>query len=227
MKKFFVAISLIIIVFSACKKEPDTITLVTNPGGNLVIKVLDEGNIPISKAKVYVQSTIGDGVTLFYDSTNNDGLCNVGKLLEGEYEYSVGAYKGNIYYYKGGAFQIVGGDSKTIEVNPFKNVTKMSVRIVDYYNNDPIPSLNVALIPHAPYYNVSYSFESLVNEAYFTGITDGNGWVTFNKVPYSSINGEYSVMVFRSSNEWDYPSSNNSFYLSAYSTNQFTVEVDL
>lgn len=227
MKKIFVAIAMIAFVFTACKKEPDTFTLVTNQGGNVSLKVLNEDNTPFAHAKILVSSTINEGTVIYYDSTNNEGICNVGKLLEGEYEYQVSAFKGNIYFEKTGAFQVISGDSKLVQVNPFTNVTNVSFKIVDYYSEDPISSLNVALIPHAPYYNTTYSFENLVNEAYYIGITDANGWVTFSKVPYYSIPGEYSVMVFEESNNWEYPSSGNTFYLSSYSTNQFTVRVSI
>lgn len=227
MKKPFLIIALFAFIFSSCEKDPDTITLITNQGGNVTIKVLNDDNTPFAHAKVAVASTIGDGSVLYYDSTNNEGICNIGKLLEGQYEYMIAAYKGKVYFEKEGAFQVISGDSKTVEINPFTNVTKVSVKIVDYYYETPLADISVALIPHAPYYNNSYSFESLINEAYYTGVTNTDGWITFNKVPYHSVSGEYSVMVFTDSNNWDYPSSGNTFYLSSSQLNSYTVRVDL
>lgn len=227
MKKLFLVITMFAFVFASCDKDPDTITIVTNQGGNITIKVVNEDNTPCAHAKVGIASTIDDGAVIYYDSTNSEGICNVGKMLEGQYEYIVAAYKGKVYFEKNGAFQVIGGDTKTVEINPFTEVTKVTVKIVDYYYENPIPDVSVALIPHAPYYNVTYNFESLVSEAYYTGITNSDGFVSFNKVPYSSLSGEYSVMVFRDSDHWDYPSSGNTFYLSSYQANSFTVRVDI
>lgn len=227
MKKLFIALAMFACVFASCDKEPDTITLITNHGGNIIIKLVSDDNTPIARAKVAISSTVTEGTLIYYDSTNNEGICDPGRMLEGQYEYIVTAYKGKLYFEKYGTFQVIGGDSKTVEINPFAEITKATFTIVDYYNQNPLTDVRVALIPHSSYYNFTYTFDSLMNEAYYTETTDLQGQVTFNEVPYTTAAGQYSVMVYRDNGQWNYPSIGNTFFLSSNQPNIFTVRADI
>ncbi len=227
MKKLSLILLLATSLFISCEKDPDNITVVLNGSGSLSIKVIDEQNNAFNGAKVNVYSSIPEGERIFYDSTDASGVCNVGKVIQGQYLYYVSAEKDNRIYNIAEYFQVIAGESKTIEVNPFLNVGKLSIRIIDYFSN-PVELVNVALIPHSNYSNVTYYFDDLLEEAYFNARTNADGWVTFDKVPAGAMySSEYSVLVYFSSSEYAYPYSNNGFYVYRDTERKYTVQVDL
>lgn len=193
----------------SCQKDsetfPENFTVTMNESGTLSIKIIDSDGGPVEGAILSVLSSIPESEEIYYDTTDASGTCNIGKVLQGQYRYYVSTEKNGMTYGEREYFQVIAGDAKYIEVNPFLNVGDISVEIVDYYG-DSIPNVNVALIPHPSYYGTSYTFQSLIDESYFVRTTDSHGWVNFKNVPAGDpYTIEYSVMAFYSSNDYDYP----------------------
>lgn len=205
MKSSILSVVLIALLFISCEKNPDNITVTIINSGTLKVKVTDNSNNGVAKAKLSVYSRVNDGYDrIFYDSTDASGNLDVGKLLEGSYEFYLWVKKDNRIYNSRGYFQVIAGNEKIIEVNPFRNVGNVTVSIVNT-NNEPITGVNVALIPHPKFSNINYTFESLLQEAYFTGVVNSNGSVRIEKIP---ADWEYSVLIYRSSSEYEYSFSN-------------------
>lgn len=227
MRKLILILSLATGLFVSCGKDNDNITVVLNGSGDLKVKVVDEENNAVNSAKVSVYSSIPEGERIFFDSTNASGICDLGKVIQGQYMYYVYAKKGKMTYSTAEYFQVITGETKTLEVNPFLNVGNLSIRIIDNQMN-PVGFVNVALVPHARYSNVTYFFEDLKEEAYFDAMTNSDGWVTFDKVPTGAMYGlEYSVLVYFDSSEYDYPYSNNGIYVYRDTERKYTIQVDL
>lgn len=225
MKRLLLISALLSTVLISCQKDPDTITVISKQGGDVTLKVLDESGTPFKGAIVSLANSYSGGGILYYDSTKADGNCAIGKLLEGNYRYQVSAKRGKITYGETGYFQVIGGEAKTIESNPFANVTKVGFRIMDYFNDEPIENVNVALIPYQIYSGSGLTFQEMIEDAYFIGSTDGEGWVRFSNVPYLASTGTYSIIIYYNENNYTFPVYNNYFNLSHDSPNNFTVEV--
>jgi hypothetical protein len=224
MKSSIISLVLIALLFASCEKNPDNITVTLNQSGTLKVKVTDDSHNGVSKAKLSIYYRINDGFDrIFYDSTDASGILDVGKLLEGSYEYYLWVKKDNRIYNSHEYFQVIAGNEKTIEVNPFLNIGNVTVSIVNV-NNEPITDVNVALIPHPKYSNVYYTFESLLKEAYFTGAVNSKGSVRIEKIP---TEWEYSVLIYRSSTEYEYPNYNNYVYAIREEERSFTIQAYL
>lgn len=63
-------------------------------------------------------------------------------------------------------------------------------------------------------------FEALLKEAYYTGAVDSKGSVRIEKIPSES---EYSVLIYRSSTEFEYPNYNNTVYALREVERSFTI----
>lgn len=216
-----------IFLLASCEKDPDNLTVLLNQSGALSIKVLDDSQSGFKGAKVSIYSSIPEGERIYYDSTDINGICDIGKVLQGQYEYYVYAMKDNKTYSYSEYFQVIAGDTKTIETNPFLNVGDARVKIVNI-NSEPIADINIALIPHPNFSNVDYYFQDLLDEAYAIGKTDSEGWVEFQDLPAGSkYSMEYSVLVYYDSENYDYPIYNNYVYVSRDLERNFTIEVDI
>lgn len=221
MKNSIFLLVLIALLFVSCEKNPDNITVTLNQSGTLKVNVTDESHNAVSKAKFAVISRFIDNYQrIYYDSTDASGKLDVGKLLEGTYEYYVWVKKGNRDYTIHDAFQIIAGDEKIIEVNPFLNVGNVTITIVNE-NNVPITDVNVALIPHPKYSNINYTFESLLEEAYYTGAVNSKGSVRIEKIP---ADWEYSVLIYRNATEYEYPNYNNYVYAFRDEERSYTIQ---
>lgn len=214
-------------LFASCEKDSDNLTVLLNQSGTLSIKVVDNSQSGFKGSKVSIYSSIPDGERIYNDSTDINGICDIGKVLQGQYEYYVSAVKDNITYSCSEYFQVIAGDDKTIETNPFLNVGDARVKIVNI-NSEPIAEINVALIPHPNYSNVDYYLSDLIDEAYAIGKTDSEGWVEFQDLPAGSrYGGEYSVVVYYNSENFDYPTGNNYVYITRDSNSNFTLRFDI
>jgi hypothetical protein len=221
MKSSILSLVLIALLFVSCEKNPDNITVTLNRSGTLKFKVTDDSHNGVPKARISVIYRENDGYSrVFYDSTDATGNLDAGKLLEGSYEFYLWVKKDNRVYNSGDDFQVIAGNEKIIEVNPFRNIGNVNISIVNV-NNEPLTGVNVALIPHAKYSNVNYTFENLIKEAYYTGAVDSKGSVRIEKIPAES---EYSVLIYRNSNEYEYPNSNNSVYALREQEGSFTIQ---
>jgi len=208
----------------SCQKQADNIIVNMNQSGTLSIQVLNENGSAGAKGLVYVFSSSPGGQIIYRDSTDINGICYVGKLIQGQYSYYVSTTSNNKEYNDGAYFQIITDEAKTFQVNPFLNVGTAKVKIVDT-GGTPIPNVNVALLPNF-YNNSSYSFNDYLAFACFIDATNNDGWVTFEKVPAVSLFSlEYRVLVYYDSNTWDFPYRN--IYVYKNEVQAFTIEVDL
>lgn len=210
-------------ILPSCEKNDDH-TIVFNNSGSLTVKVLDENNQPCNDASLTVY---GGGQMLFQDTTNTTGVFNVGKLLYGEYGYSVTAKKENRTYSDNRMFQIVAGDDKVIQINPYSYVSKVKINVIDYWTGQPVQDISIGLLPTGSFsQGTSYSFEDYIKLCYFIEVTDSNGQVIFNEVPVGSIYGRsYIAFIFTDESHWE--TSGNTMYVYKDETNTFTVQTML
>lgn len=209
----------LILALSSCSKYPDELTVTLNESGNLSVRVIDDNGTGVNNAKVSIYS-LYSGMKLFYDSTDVAGIVNFGEVLQSEYGYYVIAQRGNMEYTYTDVFQVIAGKNKLVEVNPFINVGDVKLKILNYYSN-PIPDIHVALVPFTQYTGRDYTFDELINKAYFIGTTDSNGEVLFNKVPVR--NNYYSAVLYYNSDNYDYPDYNNYIYVDRDVVQYFTI----
>jgi len=212
------------IALFSCKKDSDNVTVLLNQSGTVTVKVTDDNQNGFKGAKVSIYSSIPEGERIYFDSTDSKGICTVGKVLQSQYGYYISAEKNNKTYQLSGFFQVIAGDDKIIEVNPFLNVGNARVKIVRGYSNEAITNVNVALIPHSRYSGVNYVFQELIAEAYAIGKTNSEGVVEFQSMP---ADVEYSVLVYSDSNTYDYPTYDNFVYVTRDFKRNVTIRVDL
>lgn len=222
MKKI-IYLFVLTILLASCEEEPDNLTVLLDQSGTLSIKVIDNDQSGFKGANVRIFSSIPGGEIIFNDSTGANGICDAGKVLQGQYGYIVSAVKENKTYSYGEYFQVIAGDDKTIETNPFLNIGDASVKIIDI-NSDPITNTKVALIPHPCFSNVEYIFSELKDEAYAIGETNAEGIVEFLDMP---VGLDYSVLAYNSSETYSYPNINNSVYISRGIKRNFTIQCDI
>jgi len=216
---------LLCLFFASCKKDADNLTVLLNQSGTLSVKVTDNNKgFPGAKVRIYSANS-----ELYSGSTDANGICNIGKILQGQYECYVSAKNDKKLYESIQYFQVIAGDDKTLVVNPFLNVGDIKLTIVQgyYYDDSPVPDVNVALIPHPHYANVEYNFQDLIEEAYAIGKTNSEGVVELFNLPAAGdgYNFNYSVLVYYNSDKYDYPYS--SVYITKGVKRSFTVRVNL
>lgn len=195
--------------------------------GRLSIKVIDTDKNAVADAVVSVDSSIPENERIYDGTTDANGMCDVGKVLQGQYEYSVTAQRGNRTYSERKSFQVFAGDKNEIQINPFENVGGLKIKIVNW-NSEPISYVNVAIIPHPRYSNDEYFFQDLMDESYAVAKTNLEGVVEFSDLPAGTMYGrEYSVLAYFDSENYAYPSGNNSQYVYRNTTRSYTVKVNL
>ena len=212
----------------SCEKDPDNLTVLLNQSGTVSLKVTDDNQNGFSGAKISIYSSIPERERIFYGSTDVNGICTIGKVLQGQYMYYISAENNKKTYQSSEYFQVIAGEDKIIEVNPFLNIGDARIRIVKGYANEPIADVNVALIPHPNYSNETYYFQELLEEAYAIGKTNSEGWVEFQNLPAGAggYSFEYSVLVYFDSSTYDYPVSNNYVYITRDVKRDFTIRVN-
>jgi hypothetical protein len=225
MRKISFIFILFLLVIS-CEKNPDNLTVLLNQSANLSLKVIDLDQIGFKEAKVNIYSSVPASERIYYGLTDMNGICNIGKILQGQYEFYVIAEKDNKKYSLNEYFQVIAGEVKTIEVNPFLNIGGAKIKIVDI-NSKPIADVNVAIIPHPRFSDKEYIFQDLINEAYAINKTDSEGWVEFQDLPAGAkFSYEYSVMVYFDSENYYYPVYNNSISISRDTKDNFKIVIN-
>jgi hypothetical protein len=97
-----------------------------------------------------------------------------------------------------------------------------------YLNSQPIANVKVALIPHPNYSNEIYSFQDMIDESYDIQVTNSEGWVEFKDMPVEGLyNRQYSVFVYKDSNNYRYSFNNNQIWIYRDFVQNFTIEVNL
>jgi len=172
MKKilYFLLVGLVPFLAS-CDKEK---TYVLKQSGTLTFKIVDNDGKGVDKAKI----TIG---SIVYDSTNVSGVYKTEELLEGTYNFSIEAKKPGVKapYRYSRSTQVIAGENKTIEANPFEYSSKVTITLKDS-NGNPL-SRNILICPEV-YAN---SLEEYKEMAYYTGKTTDQGRIYFNEIPYN------------------------------------------
>ena len=195
MKKIFYFLLVGLVPFLAsCDKEKNVIL---KQSGTLTFKVVDNEGKGIDNAKVFIGFY---DETIINDSTNASGVYKTEDLLEGVYDFSIEAKKPGgkaPYRYSRGA-QVIAGENKTIEVNPFEYSSKVTITLRNGYD-EPLSSMNILICPDM-YAN---SLEEYKKSAYFTGKTNAQGVVLFNEVPYNY----YTVVYYSDNNDSGYRTS--------------------
>lgn len=212
-----------IALFISCAKEPDSMTVFLNQSGTVSIKVVDNNKNAFKGAQVSIYSSVPGDQRIYFDSTDVSGICNVGKILQGQYKYHVTAKKDKPVYSYSEYFQIIAGDDRILEVNPFKNTGKISIKIINS-QMVPVGNVNIALIPHPNFSNEDYIFNDLINEAHFTSKTNTDGWTQFEGIP---VDREYSVLVYFDNKNYSYPKGNNYAFANRYEERRFTIQANL
>jgi len=187
MKKIFYFLLVGLVPFLAsCDKEK---TVILKQSGTLTFKVVDNDGNGIDKAKISIGSIV-------YDSTDVSGVYKTEELLEGVYNFSIEAKKpgGKAPYRYSRSIQVIAGENKYIEVNPFEYSSKVTITLKDG-NNNPL-SWNILICPDA-YQN---SLEEYKESAYYTGKATDQGRIYFDEIPYNS----YTVVYYSDNNNSGY-----------------------
>lgn len=201
----------------SCKKDSDR--------GIVSVRVTDNNQNGFKGASVSIYSSVPAGQRIYFDSTDNRGICVVGKVLQGQYEYHISAKSDNKIYRLRGYFQVIDGEDKIINANPFSNAGNVKIRIMNaYMESESIANVNVALIPSLPYSSEGYSFQELIEKAYAIGKTDSEGRVEFQNMPADI---DYNALVYFDSSTYDFPTYNNYMYITKDSNQSFTIMVRL
>ena len=180
MKKIFYFLLVGLVPFLAsCEKET---TYTINKSGSLTIKVVDSDDNGIDNAKIDLRLS---GETLFYDSTDVSGVYKSEEMLEGIYRCYVSATRNGLVYNSNQYVQVIAGQNKHVEINPFGDSKKISVGLSNYYNDTPILA-NVLICPW-----VNASLDEYKELAYFSGKTT-NGQFSVDEIPY----GSYHVVFY-------------------------------
>ena len=212
------------LLLTSCEKEPENLTVLLNQSGTLSIKVTDDNKNGFKGAKVSIYSSVPSGERIYYGSTDANGICAIGKVLQGQYSYYIHAENNNKIYGANDYFQVIAGEDKIVKINPFLNIGDAKVKIVNAHS-ESIGNVNVALIPHPRYSGVDYYFQELIEEAYAIGKTDSEGWVEFQNMPAGTV--DYSVLAYFDGTTYDYPISNNYMYIRKDFKQNFTIKVNL
>jgi hypothetical protein len=211
-----------VILLISCIKEPDSLNVSINQSGTVSVKVVDANKNIFKGAQVSIYSSTPADQRIYFDSTDVSGECKIGKILQGQYKCYVSATNDKKTYTYSEYFQIIAGDDKTVEINPFQNIGTISIKILDY-QSAPVANVNVALIPHPNYSNEDYPFNTLIKEAHFVSKTDAEGWVRIEGVP---VDKEYSVLAYFDSNKYSYPKVNNYAYSNRFEERRFTIDTN-
>jgi flagellar hook assembly protein FlgD len=89
--------------------------------GTINIKVTDENNHAVVGAGVNIYSNSSGYIKIISDSTDISGRYT-GKLLEGEYAYSVYKRRDKMLYSEEAFFQVITCDYRSFKINPFLNI---------------------------------------------------------------------------------------------------------
>ena len=219
-------ISLFILIIAglwSCEKDPDNLIVLLDQSGTLKVEIVNNNNLPFEGAEVAIIAQYGGYGDVYEGFSDENGKCDIGKLLEGHYNYNVELNDGNFTYISNSYFQIIAGDDKVLTINPFENIGDLSIRILAY-NNNPYSNINVALIPHPNYSSQDYFFNDLIEEAYYLTTTDNDGVVKFIDVPVTS--SSYSLLIYIDSSDYYYSGGNNSFYVTKGEENEYTMSIN-
>lgn len=220
MKKLISLVTIALIIISCQEKDDYKVTL--DRSGQLEVKVVDHTHTAMTGAEVIISASGNENRMYYHDSTNQNGVCDVGKMLKGEYLYRITGFIDNRKYQIERHFQVASGENNRLTVNPVENSGVAIIKIVE--DHDPVENIQVALIPHYNFGAGSNTFQSLKKEAYYIKETDNEGEVRFDRVPAKYYEG-YSVMAYYDASNYSYPTT--SFKVPANEVKYKIIEVYL
>lgn len=189
MKKLlFVAIALIGIIASSCMKDEMKIELTQINDGDIKITVVDKNGSPISDQKVKLGS--------YYEAieelnTNSEGIVEFKDILMGTYVIAIDdVMDGGMEYNVFQPVQAINSVAKEYTITPSEYSGNAEITVYDYWTGDILVGINVGI------FNVEdasgYEFEDIQAITLSEGVTDENGKITFNNLPF----GEYGVLTY-------------------------------
>ncbi|MCF8370262.1 MAG: hypothetical protein K9H64_01485 [Bacteroidales bacterium] len=212
MKKLNYVFLFVAILLLSCEKGNENVTVLIDQSGYFNVKVVDlnQKGIEGIELKLYYEGAPGP---LEVGETDASGNYDFGKLLQGYYEYEGLVEKNGMEYYIGGPIQIIAGDRKSVTSEPFLNIGELRITLVNNYQQ-ALENVNVALIPHPAYSN--YTFQQLLDDAYYIRSTNSEGLVNFLDVPAGDYYNyrSYSLMVYYDEFNYGFPNSNNVYVIS-------------
>lgn len=192
MKKSIFSLTLLIVTvlfMSGCGQDELTVTLVQH--GNLTIKTLNDGKV-VPEAKLRLNRNFSTSGELLYKESDANGMVDFGALNQGTYTVSVEATVGELKYNINQSVQVISGISKNydFELNDYTGAIQVQFNDIDGNPSDT-SGLKVAVL-----YQEDFQFEQSLEEqleaAVFTGVSDSNGQVNFERVPV----GTYAVIYY-------------------------------
>lgn len=218
---------LVLIALVSCEEDND-LTVTINESGSLKVQVFDFSEGAYGGAYVNLVSFNGNNSYVIHtDSTNNNGVCTIKDVLQADYRLDVETKDSeNRLYAETKLIQVVAGKEKTVEMNPFKISGEVILEFKDS-NDEPYAGLNVALIPTRYYDPGNMTHEEFLEGAYYTGVTNGGGQLSFENVPYKKLNSVhyYTVYVYLDEDEASYYSNHFSVNTQGSVTRTYTVNL--
>ena len=220
MRKLSFFLITVIAIISCQEKDDYNITL--DRSGQVEVKVVDHTHTAMTGAEVIISASGNENRVYYHDSTNQNGVCDAGKMLQGEYLCRVTGFIDNRKYQTERHFQVSSGENNRLTVNPVENSGVAIIKIVE--DQEPIENIHVALIPHDNFNTDSNTFQSLKKEAYYIKETDNEGEVRFDRVP-AKYHKSYSIMAYYDASNYSHPFI--SFRVPANDVKYKTIEVYL
>ena len=193
-KYLFICV-LLVLTSVSCEKELNDITVTINESGVVDIKIIDNDKQPVLGAELQIRSS-STGYTIEDGVTDNSGKYVSAKLLQGSYSCFVSTVKDNRIYSDNATFQIIAGETKNIEINPYSNVGNGIIKLLEIEGRQ-LPPLNISISPPIP--ELSYGgiygifpLDDYIKSAYFTGKTDTDNKLVFPDIPV----GQYVVSIY-------------------------------
>lgn len=206
----------------SCEDNKD-LDVTLNESGTFKVTALDTADNGMANARVEIVA-LSSGNVVYYDSTNEKGVCSVNSVNQGNYKCKILAPLGRKEYLTEKNFQIIAGERKSLTLYPMKNAGNATVKVLKHEDSTNIENINVALIPQVRMASEEYHFERVKEKAFFISETDANGEVLFDNVPITGDSPRplrYSVLVFF--DEKDYYYANENFEIIKDNHSQITI----
>ena len=166
-----------LLVFTACDRFPDELIVTINESGYIIVKAVDNDGKALEGATVVIS-----GNSSFRGITDASGMYAPERMLQGSYNCEVSFTIGELEYRERRTIQVIAGETRTLEFNPFANSGNLDIQLVGF-NEQILPvGLNVLLLPQN-FYNAD--IDVCIAAANFKGKVDSQNKISFAKVPAS------------------------------------------
>jgi hypothetical protein len=196
-----IAILVISMVFiTSCAKDEMDINLTQKVDGNLKLILTTSSGSPIVNQKVELMNYES---TLEEAKTDANGVAVFNNILMGSYNIAMkDVLDGDLEYTFNQPVQVINDVTKEYQITPSDFAGSISITVYDSWNDENIAGINVVIFKSDDFIN--NEFQSILDMALFTGITDANGIVEFQNLPFAY----YGIMVYTDANpenyKWEY-----------------------